>query len=112
MVLQISTTGSFTGREEKKRQLKDRPFVRLGEMKPQEGSVPKVLVHLDQLHVKSFLKDNSFASHPEILDEIIRGIVNSLNFDLIMTKNPAEQEKVKVLLDIFQSKRASQTNTY
>ena len=108
MVMQITTARDSKIRGEKRTQMYDNPFVHLNEMKPQEGSIPKVLVYVDSKQAESFLNDHDFSNHIKILEDITRGIVNSLNFDLIMTKNPAEQDKVKILLDIFQMKRADQ----
>ena len=66
MVMQITTTGSSKVKSEKLTQLRENPFVRLDEMKLQDGAIPKVLVGLDHAHVKSFLGDHNFAKHPEI----------------------------------------------
>ena len=108
MVMQITTTGSSRVKGEKLSQLKENPFVHLDEMKPKDGYIPRILIGLDHARIQSFLHNPDFASHPEILDDIMRGIVNSLNFDLIMTRNPVEQNRVKTLLNLFETKKASQ----
>jgi hypothetical protein len=101
MAIQITTARDKAVRNEKMAQLRDRPFVRLDEMKPQDPSIPKVLVGLSPENVELFLSDNDYAKHPEILDEIMLGITNSLNFDLLISKNPADKERIKQLLEIF-----------
>ena len=108
MVMQITTTGNSRVKEKKLSQLKENPFVHLDEMKPQDGYIPRVLIGLDHARIQSFLHNPDFSSHPEILDDIMRGITNSLNFDLVMTKNPIELNRVKALLNIFETKTASQ----
>ena len=107
MVIQITTAESPKGRNAKIAQMRDKPFVRLDEMGSRDSAVPKVLVHIHPNHVRSFLDSPDFTTHPEIVDEITRGIVNSLQFDLVTTHNPTQQNAVRTLLDIFDSKKAS-----
>ena len=107
MVMQITTARDPKVRAEKMTQLKDHPFVRLDEMKPQDTSVPKVLISVGADSAEAYLKDRDFSKHPEIFDDILRGIVNSLNFDLIMTKNPKERTRVTDLLGVFGRKNVS-----
>jgi len=67
MVMQITTARDPKVRSEKMSQLRDNPFVRLDEMKPQDPSVPKVLISVDANSTEAYLKDKDFQNIQKFL---------------------------------------------
>jgi hypothetical protein len=90
MGIQITSGGSSKNQTEKIRQMKDKPFLRLPEMKTSETAIPKVLVYLDS------------DKDPELAIHVLDGILNSLKFDLTQTKNPQEKLAVNKLIQIIE----------
>lgn len=105
MCAQITTARDEYVRREKVKQLLDRPFVRIKELKPQDLSLPKVLINMDPVEVGSLLDDHDPSRHPKIFEQIIKTTIESLKFVLTTTKYDKEQERIKKLIDIFEKKR-------
>lgn len=105
MGLQITTAMDPDLRAEKMRQIKARPFLRLNEMKKTDMAIPRVLVFLDPKHVEEFGTDHDFSKHPQVGDQILKSAINSLKFDIAMTKNLQEQEAIKSLILMLESER-------
>ncbi len=103
MCMQITTARDPNIQKEKMRQLQENPFVRLSEMKPQDTSIPKVLIGLDPKEIEAFLSDHDFSMHPKISEKILKDTILSLKFDLSKTQNKKEQDKIKNLVAFFEA---------
>ncbi|OHB13218.1 MAG: hypothetical protein A3G99_01155 [Candidatus Zambryskibacteria bacterium RIFCSPLOWO2_12_FULL_39_23] len=104
MTMQITTARDKRVRDEKIKSLRDRPFVRLDEMGLKDTAIPKTLVWMDPEKVLAFVNSGDPSITESLLDEVFMGIINSLKFDLAMTKNPAEQQHIMMLLQLFEQK--------
>lgn len=102
---QITTSQLESVRKKKMAELKDKPFIRLGEMKPGDISIPKVLIYLDAKGIAAFETDPDFSRHPELALQIIDSSLLSLKFDLSQTKNPLEQKAVQELIKMFEQEK-------
>jgi hypothetical protein len=110
MAIQVTITGNERVLRAKQEDVENRPFVRLGEMRPQDPAVPKVLVTLNGRTIEVFEDDGkNFDDHKEILMRILNEIRKWLEIDLLKTKNPEEQERIKRLEEIFSMEKASPT---
>ncbi len=98
MGLQISTTASSKVKSEKLRQIQERPFVRLDEMKASDMAIPRALIFLDAGEVKGYRSDHDFDKHPKLKNQILDGAINSLRFDISQTKNPSEKAALESLI--------------
>lgn len=105
MCAQITTARNDSVRRDKVRQLLDRPFVRIRELKSQDLSLPKVLINMDPVEVGDLLNDQDISKHPKVLEQIIETTIESLKFVLTTTKYDKEQERIKKLINIFEKKR-------
>lgn len=103
IVFQITNSDDKRVQQEKTRDLLERPFIRLLEMAPQDTAIPRVLVFLDRVEVWAFMGDTShnIKKHPRLRKQITDGVLNSLRFDLMKTKNPKEQELIQKLMTQF-----------
>jgi hypothetical protein len=102
MCMQITTARDVRVRREKLKQLMERPFVSLAESR---NSVPKVLVNIDPIEVSSFLIDHDFSKHIHISEQILESTVQSLGFVLTRTQIPEERQKIRMLIDLFETKK-------
>jgi hypothetical protein len=106
MGVQITTTSLREFREKKLSEMRERPFLRLNEMKPTDPAIPRVLVYLDAKDVKSFGSDPDFQRHPEIATQILKSCILSLQFDSSQTKNPLEKEAIAKLIGMLNSEKS------
>lgn len=107
---QVTTNDSRDMMVKKIQEMREHPFLRLDEMRPQDLSVPKVLVFLDAKHVKFFFEDPLLRKHPELMLKIIDDHIRSLTFSLSQTKNPPQQDAVKELIRIFTEEKKKYTH--
>lgn len=108
LVVQVTISSNQKILEEKKRDVKDRPFVRLKEMTRNDHAVPKVLVTLSGSSVKVFEENNrKFNDHREILMKVLKQIREGLGE--LQTQNPEEIKRIKKLIEIFSMEKASPT---
>ena len=98
MAIQVTTAQSQDIRLKKMEEMKNMPFMRLYDMKPQDTAVPRVVVFLDPGEVEKFQSDPSFERNPKLVEQIFAGVENSLAFDKLQTKNPKEQQRIDSLL--------------
>lgn len=109
LVVQVTISSNEKILEEKKRDVKDRPFVRLKEMTRNDHAVPKVLVTLSGSSVKVFEENNrKFNDHREILMKVLKQIREGLSE--LQSQNPEEIERIKKLIEIFSMEKASPTH--
>jgi len=107
---QISVSKNPKVRKEKFEQLKNRPFLRLDEMRNTDTAIPAGVILLEQEDIEK--------GRP-VDKQILQDTLNSLRFDLTQTKNPKEIDKVKKTIALFeniqsnfdQKKRASPSIT-
>ncbi len=104
--LQITTATDSKARLKKLEELKAKPFLRLQEMKPNDISIPRVLVFVEAKEVASYLKDKDWAKHPKLLTQILGSFENSLKFSLLQTKNPKEQQLINGILGALLAKKS------
>jgi len=103
---QITTNNAEKGLiDKKKKEMRDRPFIRLNEMKNTDLSIPKVLVVPGARQVKDFFQDPDPAKHPELALKVIEDHLNSFRFDRMQTQNPLEQKAVDELIKIFDTEK-------
>ena len=105
MCTQITTSAVKGIREKKMAEMRQKPFLRLEEMKSSDSAIPKVLVYLDANKVKTFGDDPSFDHHPEVAIQILDGCILSLGFDLSQTKNPQQQQAIVQLVEMLESEK-------
>ncbi|KKT00622.1 MAG: hypothetical protein UW07_C0021G0010 [Candidatus Nomurabacteria bacterium GW2011_GWF2_43_8] len=103
MCIQITTAQNQSFQMEKVKQLTEKPFVRLEEMKNGDVPIPKVVVGLNPKDVESFLNNPDFSQHPQIWEKISSNITECLQSVQNMTKYDKEKAKAQELLLIFQS---------
>lgn len=106
MAPQITTSSFQSVREKKIKEMRDKPFVRLEEMKPNDPAIPKVLIYLDANDVKNFGSDPDFAHHPKIASQILNSCILSLQFDSSRTENPREKEAIAKLIGMLSSQKS------
>lgn len=105
MALQITTSEFRSIREKKLAEIRNKPFIRLDEMKSKDVSIPRVLVYMDAARVKKFSNNPDFNQNPELSIQILDSTINSLKFDLLQTKNPLEQKAVKDLIVMLEQEK-------
>jgi hypothetical protein len=103
--VQITTARDRKVREEKLQQLKERPLVRLAEMKREDEGILRVLVNLDPDEVEMYLKDSDLDKHPKLAAQTYDSIIYSLRYHLLTNQDKRYQEKIQKLLDLFESKK-------
>ena len=79
--------------QRKMSELVDRPVIRLSEMKPKDPGIPKVLVILKRETIKAYDQNAQTQNDPEVIIQILDGIIKSLKFHLTTNKD-ADQRKV------------------
>jgi hypothetical protein len=102
---QVTTAVNKDVRDEKIADLRDHPFVRLPEMKPDDTPAVRTLTFLDAKGVESYLADPHFEHHPLLVQQIIDSNINSLKFAFLKTRNPKEQERINSLISAFEQTR-------
>lgn len=105
MCMQITIARDPKIHAEKINQLKNKPFVRLDEMSPKDIAIPKVVIGLDPNEIESLSNDQNYSGHPKILDKIIKDTLACLRYDLTRTEYEKEQERIRVLISFFESKK-------
>lgn len=105
MCMQITTAKDSVVRMKKMQQLINKPFVRLDEMKSSDKAIPKVLVYVDASEVDSFLNDHDFLKHPKISEQVLESAIQCLKFVSTKTKVKDEQQRIKDLMDILDTKK-------
>lgn len=101
--IQITTATDSKVRSNKTNDLINRPFIRLFEMTSSDVAIPRSLVFVDAVEIKSFLFDQDITKHPKLARQIIEGNIASLKIDLMKTKNPKEQDLVNKQLALFET---------
>lgn len=108
MGLQITTATDKEARLKKMEEMRQSPFIRLPkEMQPKDPNIPRVLVFLEQKEVKSYQDDpqHDLKQHRRLSQQILESSINSLKFDLLMTKNPREIHRINTLLSLLEQEK-------
>lgn len=105
LALQITSTVDKGQRLKKMEELRSRPFLRLAEMKPQDPSIPRVLVYVEAKDIIELTSDFDFSKPNQVGKQILESTISSLEFDLLNTKNPEEIKRLGLLLQMLRDKK-------
>ncbi len=103
--LQITTSTDSVTRNRKISELKNKPFIRLEEMKNDDVAIPRAVTFVKAENVAKFMKDRDFSKHPDLEREILNSTINSLKFIILQTQNPKEIERVASIIATLETEK-------
>ena len=74
-------------------------------MKPQDPSIPRVLVYVEAKDIIELTSDFDFSKPNQVGKQILESTISSLEFDLLNTKNPEEIKRLGLLLQMLRDKK-------